>query len=431
MILILKGIKMDKKIKILWYGDSPTCATGFAQVTRNVLKELHKTGKFDIDILGINFDGFPYDRTIYPYNIHPATSAIVDKYNDLMGRVKLLDMLDKGNYDLVFMLQDTFNMLPIMEKLLKIQEKRKFVLLFYFVIDVMTPKREWITQVVSKINYPISCTQYAKDVCMKIDPELKRMSVIEYGVDTSVFKPLPKEEIDLFKLTAFKNMDSKIKTSPYLNNKYIVLNVNRNQIRKDYLATFEAFKLFKEKVPDAFLFCLCAMSDQGGDIRALGEYFGLDYGKDWISPINYTPGNGFPLEIINMIYNISDMGISTSAGEGYGLSSVEFMATKKPLVFPKNTSFLEIIGEDENRGYLVPTKGYLFFGHNDNNMIRPKIDIAEMVSTMLYCYQNKEETQKKVEVAYQWVLTQTWESKVQKWMDVIGKALFKLEQIRK
>lgn len=411
--------------KVLWYGDSPLCATGFAQVTRNVLKQLHKTGLFDIDILAINFDGSPYNHEEFPYKIHPATSGIRSDYTDLMGRKKLLDMLDRRNYDIVIFLQDTFNMLPIMDKLLKIQEKKKFVMVYYFVIDVINPKREWITKVISKMDYPVSCTQYAKDVCMKFDPDLKRMSVIEYGVDLNVFHPVETGILTKFKNEAFVSMDAKAKDG-FFTNKYVVLNVNRNQIRKDYLSTMLAFKEFQKQVPEAFLFCLASIKDQGGDLFDLAEFVGLTYGKDWVAPINYTPGDGFPIEDVNLIYNVADMVISTSSGEGYGLSSIEAMAVKKPVVFPANTSFFEIIGD--TRGYLVPTKDYLFFGHQDNNRVRPKINIDKMAETMLYCYQHPEETQQKVETAYKWVLTQTWEMKLVKWMELFNKIKVKLQR---
>ena len=45
------------KRKVLVWADSPTVATGFAQVSRNVLKELYKTGEYKFDMVGINFYG--------------------------------------------------------------------------------------------------------------------------------------------------------------------------------------------------------------------------------------------------------------------------------------------------------------------------------------------------------------------------------------
>ena len=63
---------MDKKLRVLWYSDTPNCATGFGTVARNMLKRLHATGKYDFDIVGINHGGNPYDRNEFPYDIYPA-----------------------------------------------------------------------------------------------------------------------------------------------------------------------------------------------------------------------------------------------------------------------------------------------------------------------------------------------------------------------
>jgi len=58
-MLVGSGKKAKKKIKVLGYCDSPTCATGFATVSRNIFEGLYRTGRFDIDILGINYWGDP------------------------------------------------------------------------------------------------------------------------------------------------------------------------------------------------------------------------------------------------------------------------------------------------------------------------------------------------------------------------------------
>ena len=57
------------KIKVLAYCDSPTCATGFGTVSRNVLSGLYNTGRYSIDILGINYWGDPHG---FPFRIWPT-----------------------------------------------------------------------------------------------------------------------------------------------------------------------------------------------------------------------------------------------------------------------------------------------------------------------------------------------------------------------
>ena len=104
---------MDRKIKVLALCDSHTVATGFAQVSRNILNGLAKTGKYDIDILGINFQGQYYDRDKFLYKIFPANP---NGDGDMYGRALLMDAL-QGNqtenglvppWDIIWTLQDHF-----------------------------------------------------------------------------------------------------------------------------------------------------------------------------------------------------------------------------------------------------------------------------------------------------------------------------------
>ena len=94
----------NKKTKIIFYGDSPTCATGFGQVSRNILPALHNSGRYDVDILGINYWGDPHE---YPFKIWPMA---VNGQRDPYGRQRLQQHLLDPNleFDILFFLQDTF-----------------------------------------------------------------------------------------------------------------------------------------------------------------------------------------------------------------------------------------------------------------------------------------------------------------------------------
>ena len=93
---------MQKKIKVLAYCDSPTCATGFGTVARNIFEALFKTGRYDIDILGINYWGDPHPL---PYRIWPTG---INGHKDPYGRKKVAGMMPQMEYDILFLLQDSF-----------------------------------------------------------------------------------------------------------------------------------------------------------------------------------------------------------------------------------------------------------------------------------------------------------------------------------
>ena len=166
-----------------------------------------------------------------------------------------------------------------------------------------------------------------------------------------------------------------------------------------------AFKEFRKQVPDSVLYLHCAMKDQGWDLPEVCKQLGLDIHKDVIFPQNFGPNQGYPREVVNALYNASDVIVSTTLGEGFGLSWIEAMAAKVPVIMPRNTAMTEFITED--RGYLVDSGTnpslYTVLPH-DNEVTRPLVDVEDMVKQMVHVYNNRDEAKQKAENAYQWVV---------------------------
>ena len=419
---------MSNKLNVLCYFDSPLCQTGFGQVSRNLLRILYATGKYNFTCIGINHDGSPYDQQKYPYAIHPAVSPLsMNKvYEDVYGRQKFIDFARTGEFDLVFMLQDTFIVETFLPTLLECRDKlpkeKKFPIIFYFPIDG-EPKKSWIENVVGMVDFPVAYTEYAKKECLKYIPGLDKMPIIYHGVDKATFFPLPTEVVAEFKRTFFsKHKD-----------KFIVLNVNRNQPRKDMHRTFAAFSLFHKVNPDTFLFINAQANDVGGNIVEIAEHYGLKYDEDWACPSGgFNANQGYPIQIVNQLYNACDLVISTTIGEGFGLSTVEAMATKKPILFPNNTAIPEIVGPNEEYGYMCKSgetiNDWICLGMPDNNILRPVTDVLDMAEKLQYIKDHYDEAKAKAELAYERVWT--WEGVGEQWKDVFNKADIKKQILR-
>jgi len=107
--------------------------------------------------------------------------------------------------------------------------------------------------------------------------------------------------------------------------------------------------------------------------------------------------------------------------KGWGLSWPEAMATKTPVIMPRNTALVENITED--KGYLVDSgsKESLFTViPHDNEIVRPLVDTDKLVETMLHVYNNQEEAKKKAETAYGWVTSElNWQGGIAKqWVEL-------------
>jgi glycosyltransferase involved in cell wall biosynthesis len=397
------------KIKVLAYCDSPTCATGFGTVSRNIFEGLTKTGRYQVDVLGINYWGDPHE---FPYRIWPTgTNAQKDPY----GRKKICSMIPQMEYDILFFLQDTFIMdfLPELLPHLKNQGK-KFKSIAYFPIDG-EPKEQWIKNI-SVVDYPVAYSQFGADMAKKMYPEVPDLDIIPHGVNTVDYSPLPKEQVAEFRQKYFGAHADK----------FIMMNLNRNQQRKDIPRTIHAFVEFRKEVPESLLYLHMAQQDQGWNLTEVCKSYNLDISKDVIFPQNFGPNQGYPRQIVNMLYNAVDCVVSTTLGEGWGLSWSEAMAAKTPVIMPRNTALVEAISED--KGYLVDsgTDPSLFtILPHDNEVVRPLVDVNDLVDKMLDVYSDPKEATARAERAYEWVTSElAWGANgpvVDRWIKVFDK----------
>jgi len=404
----------EKKIKVLAYCDTPSCATGFGTVSRNIFEGLYKSGRYEVDILGINYWGVPHP---YPYKIWPTGT---NPQNDPYGRKKICHMIPQMKYDLLFFLQDTFilDFLPELIGQLK-AHNRKFKSICYYPIDG-EPKEQWIKNI-SAVDHPVAYCEFGKRMSEKMYSDVPELKVIPHGVNTREYHPISPDEVKAFREKYFRQHADK----------FVFTNLNRNQQRKDIPRTITAFKEFRKQVPESILYLHMAKKDQGWDLVDVCKTHGLSLRDDVIFPENFGPNQGYPREVVNMIYNISDCVISTCLGEGFGLSWIEGMATKTPIIMPDNTAMSEFITED--RGYLVKSGGnpslYTILGH-DNEVIRPLVDVDDMVKKMLHVYNNYDEAKEKAENAYRWVnMSMDWQRAIApQWLKVFDNAYEELQE---
>ena len=180
----------------------------------------------------------------------------------------------------------------------------------------------------------------------------------------------------------------------------------------------------KNKGHDDILFYLhMSHNDVGGNLLVMADNYGLKQGTDYIfpNPNVFSPDKGLPIEILNGIYNVSDAVITTTLGEGWGLSITEAMATKTPMIGPDNTSLHEILAN--NRGILVPSgnnPSMWITKESDNERIRPLMDV-ELAAQAIIDLKTKKKVP-DVESAYKWVQALNWYDITKQWMEVIDEA---------
>ena len=432
MLSVKHNVKpaVEKKIKVLWYSDF-LCNSGFGRVAESILSRLYKTGKYEFKVLAINHGGDPYnDKSSGYYHlkdipIYPACDPRNPR-GDLFGKEKLANMISKEDFDVLFVLQDTFNLVPLND-LIRQSRKEKdksFKYVFYFPCDGSF-KELWVTNGIATADYPVVYTNYGKGEIKKLAPELaEETQVIYHGYDPNRFTPITEMDRQTFRKEFFKCDSDTI----------IVTNVNRNQPRKDLPRTIDAFMKFNKLHPNSKLYLHCFAKDPYG--FALDDYLRKHFTIQERANIVFPNGEtmkkgGYPESFMNHLYGSSDMVISTTLGEGWGLSATEALACEVPIVIPDNTSAREIVGDNEERGYLVECGKEHIIMANDNEHRRPLTDINSLVEKMCLVAENPKQAKEKAIRGRKWLEQFNWDNIAEKFDTIFTGAYDKLMEERK
>jgi len=120
------------------------------------------------------------------------------------------------------------------------------------------------------------------------------------------------------------------------------------------------------------------------------------------------------------IYNEIDVFCSSTAGEGFGLTTVEAMSQGAPVVITDYTTSKELIakGKPSPRGDLIPVKEY-YDDHPTFGVVeRGLVDTDEFAETLVDYYENRDQIDEKGENAKEWVHDNlSWDRVADQWID--------------
>lgn len=305
------GLSVTEKKRVLVWCSSPTIPTGLGRQAKLILGELHKQGKYEIDVVGADYLGgahqFPY--TIYQIHKKEGPIATVQK------------ILMTGKYDILFVYQDMWlstalgkSMNIIRQELARIGKDIKIIC--YYTVDGKTYP-EWL-HLANEADQIVVPNKYGQDVLKKyITSDIK---IIPHGIE-DVFKPLKESKLKEFRQEYFRENDSK----------FIVGWIGTPNTRKNIEDALLGFREFLEKHPDSVLYIHGIMDDRM--LRCTAE---LGLSEQVIYPMGYDPFAGFDMEKIKNIIASVDVVLNTSLAEAWGLPMTEAFACGVPVVMPEN-----------------------------------------------------------------------------------------------
>jgi D-inositol-3-phosphate glycosyltransferase len=167
---------------------------------------------------------------------------------------------------------------------------------------------------------------------------LPRIQVMPHGVDTTVFRPLDERSRGESRLLARRQL---FPDRAELWDSFIVLNANMNLGRKRLDLTLDGFARFaRELPPNVRLLVHSKWRDWACDV--LGESERLGIADRLLTVTGGETLSAVSDEVLNLIYNATDVGLSTSMGEGWGFIPLEHAAAGVAQIVPRHSALAEI-----------------------------------------------------------------------------------------
>ncbi|MBX7209478.1 MAG: glycosyltransferase family 4 protein [Verrucomicrobiaceae bacterium] len=325
--------------------------TGFATVTHNILAHLHR--RWDAAVSGVNYDGAAHP---FPYRIFPAWQG-----GDMWGMDRFAHVCAEFAPDAVVINNDWWNVAGFLER-----APRGVPVIGYMPVDGTNMSRD-ITPKLDGLSAAVWYTGFGREQA-RLAGFRGRDHVVPHGIDTTIFRPVDRA---LARETLGLPADS-----------FIVGNVNRNQPRKRLDVTIRYFAewIARRRVRDAFLLLHCARQDTGWDLAALAAHHGV------ADRVIFTGGekmrDATDKGFMPLVYSALDVQVSTTLGEGWGLTTMEGMACGVPQIVPDWAA----LGEWSVSAIRIPCSTQL--AHPEINTIGALPDMLPFVEALHDLYQN-------------------------------------------
>jgi glycosyltransferase involved in cell wall biosynthesis len=371
------------KMRILAFCDSPTLTSGFAKVAQNLFRRWHNDGA-EIDVWGIGFVGWGYRRAPYVNQLFPG--GVGSDWNTLPRLELFLSQLASGGYTHLWLMQDTF-MLSVADFPAKVREicnQRNIHSTLYFPVDAPLDP-EW-TDIIAAVDVPVAYTHYGKREAEAKGQERGHTfscEVLPHGVDTDIYSPIVERG----------ELRKQLWQQPWVGpDDFLLLNVNANQRRKDVSRCLEILcQLRQQGVPAKLLMHMPETSGEGLSLEAVGRQFGLKLLEDWAHHgFYFRRGNAVLGEAeLAKYYNVADLYLTTTLGEGWGLGITEALACGCPAAVPLHTACQEIYEQiAEGRMVGLPTEYNGVVLDGDNSRVRHRVNVQPAVNLIRDYYES-------------------------------------------
>jgi glycosyltransferase involved in cell wall biosynthesis len=341
-------------MKVLFVGTHVNQQNGYSKVLYQLILHLSNNEFSDVNICLYGVQNrketqierkLPSNILVYDALLNEATPE--DGFNFSM----FATFVQINQPDIIFIYNDPFIVCSYLKCLENITVNSKICVYLDLVYPFIKP--EYISTINKHTDHIFTFSETWKQICI-VEGITCNLSVLDHGltkIDTSSIDKL--------------NVD--------LKNHFVILNLNRNQTRKRIDITVKAFcnllKYYENK--DRPLKLILRSLNGAFNIMDIFDRHMkiLNCDKNINDHVMFLNDNdcdyGVDDTVIHQLYTISDIGINSAEGEGFGLCNFEHSSYGKPQIVPAIGSFIDLF--DNNSAILInPYASYYIDTYRDS-----------------------------------------------------------------
>lgn len=319
--------------RVLWFGDAG-CHTGFARVTHSIGDRLVTKYGHDVHVLAYNHRG---DYWPTPLKLYRPNAV---KGDDIWGLTRHIELLAKIEPDVCVMVHDANMLISMLFE--NGYDKDKVLLQYrpiisYIPVDGYNRPPAWAS-VLCNVTNVVAMSKFGQDA-------FPGSQLVYHGVDTDQFWPVSlKRPITVSNGAVITSKREAKKAFGYDPDGFLVLRVDKNSGRKDFASTWKALVPVMKRHRDIQAhFHTEGRSDTGPMLDTLFSRE-VDLAPRFFLPDLHNSFIGWEQEDLNALYNAADLFVTTSRGEGFGLTIAEALACGVPVIAQNVSAIPEVVG---------------------------------------------------------------------------------------
>lgn len=337
-------------MKVLFVGTHINQQNGYSKILYQLIKHLSSINNITISLYGVqNRKDTQIERKL-PSNVYVFDALSAEKTSEDGFNFSFFPTFVEINQpDILFIYNDPYIVCSYLKSIEDIS-KRPVICAY---LDIVYPfiKPDYIDLINRHVDHVFTFSDTWNRIC-SIEGITCSLSVIEHGI--TEMEPSTKLNIDL-------------------EDHFVILNLNRNQTRKRIDITVKAFcNLLKHyenlKITIPLKLILRSLNGAFPVMDIFNRHMKLlncekNIHDHIIFLNNDDRDNGVDDVTIHQLYKHSDIGISSSEGEGFGLCNFEHASYSKPQIVPRIGSFPDMFKDAAI--YIEPYASYYIDSYRD------------------------------------------------------------------